>query len=111
MKFVNDAEFAREWALTRSSHLGKRRIADELRRKGISPSLIGQALDELPEDDMAAAAEHLAASALAHPKAGEDIRITRQKVINRLIRKGYSWDEAREAVNAVLADADEDDDF
>ena len=110
MKFVDDAAFARDWAAARASHLGRRRIADELRRKGIPGELITQALEALPEEDMADSAARFAASALAHPKPGEDIRVTRQKVMGRLIRRGYSWDEAKDAVDSVLSGAGNDDD-
>ena len=99
--FVNDVDFAREWASTRATHLGRRRIAEELRRKGISGDVAEQALEELPEEDMAEAALSFARAAMRHTKPGEDPRISRQKVMARLVRRGYSWDEAKEAVAAA----------
>lgn len=104
--FVNDADFAKEWASTRATHLGRRRIADELRRKGIETDLIEQALGQLPQEDISDAALQAALSFLRHAKAGEELRITRRKATERLIRRGYSWDEAKQAVTAALEELD-----
>lgn len=109
--FINDERFAMDWAESRarSAHVGSRRIADELRRKGIPEELIRQALEALPEEGQLDAAVALARSAFAHGKPGEDICVTRQKVLARLARRGYDWDTARRAVDMVLQGGSDED--
>ena len=100
---LDDADFARQWTAARSGRkLGSGRIAQELRRKGVSAETISEALSELDEDDQFASAAALAEKALRRAKPGEDPRKTAQRIIGMLARRGYSWDIARKAVQRVM---------
>ena len=106
---LNDAEFADQWARYRAGQkLGPRRIARELRyQKGLSPEDTENAILALPEEDQLEAAVSLARKAMNRVKPGEDIRKTRQRILSALVRRGYDWDMARQAVDQVLGNEEE----
>jgi len=47
---IDDVEFAANWVASRKHNFGSRRIAFELKQKGIAESIIKQELDKLKED-------------------------------------------------------------
>ena len=70
---LNDADFARQWVEARSGRkLGRSRIAQELRRKGIDADEAEEALSVIGEDDQLAdaiaLAEKAAVPVLRHPR-------------------------------------------
>ena len=105
---LDDADFARQWAASRvSRRLGNRRIAQELRHKGVSADDIEEALSDIDEDEQLEAAVTLTEKALQRAKPGEDPRKTAQRITGMLARRGYSWDVAREALQRVMRDLDD----
>lgn len=61
--FLNDEAFATEYAASLSRRqMGRTRITQELRRKGIAPALIQQALESLDAEEADGAALVLAGS-------------------------------------------------
>ena len=106
---LDDTDFARQWAASRAGRkLGPRRIRQELSRKGVSREDADQALEALDEDELREAAVDLAARALRKAKPGEDPRRVSQRVIAMLVRKGYDFSLAREALEAARAAAGEE---
>ncbi len=104
-KLLNDADFARQWVESRSGHkLGRRRIAQELRQKGISFDDAEEALADLDDEDQFSGAVVLAEKAAARIKPGEDIRKAANRIASMLARRGYSWDVSRAAIQQVLSD-------
>ena len=100
---LNDADFARQWVEARSGRkLGRSRIAQELRRKGIDADEAEEALSAIGEDDQLADAIALAEKAAAHAKPDEDPRKTYQRIAAMLARRGFRWDIAKEALAQVL---------
>ncbi len=109
-ELVDDRAFAEQWAQYRSDlKYGPRRIAQELRYKGLSPEDSETALSSLSEEDQLEHARALAEKAFSRAKAGEDPRKTLQKVIAGIVRRGYSWDIAREACEHYIREAEEQD--
>lgn len=98
---ADDAAFAAEWASARAAQkLGKRRIYQELLQKGVSAEAAQAACDALPDDSSGAAEQ---AAKLLRRYAGEtDGRKALDKVLQGLQRRGFGFDEAREAVRAAL---------
>ena len=76
----------------------------ELRQKGISEEDAAAALESVPEEDLRKNALSQARKALLRSKPGEDPRRTRQRIIESLIRRGYSFEDARIACDQVLAE-------
>lgn len=102
---LDDADFARQWVESRSTHkLGRNRIAQELRRKGISQEEAEEALSVIEDEDQLSGAFALAEKAAARIKPGEDSRKAASRIAGMLARRGYSWDVAKEAIQHALSD-------
>lgn len=100
---LSDGDFARQWVSARSNRkLGKRRIAQELKYKGVSAEEAEAALEAIPEEDELDAAIALAEKAAGRSKPGEDPRKSAQRILGMLVRRGYSWDTARQALAQVM---------
>lgn len=105
---LDDADFARQWAAARTNRkLGRNRIAQELRRKGVSASDIEEALSDIDGDDQLDAAVSLVEKALNRAKPGEDPRKTAQRIAGMLARRGYPWDVAREAIQRAMQELED----
>lgn len=101
---LDDADFARQWVESRQHHkLGRSRIAQELRRKGVSQDEAEEALSIIEDDDQLAGAIALAQKAAARIKPGEDMRKASSRIAAMLARRGYSWDIAKEAIRQALS--------
>ena len=105
-KLLDDADFARQWVEARSGRtLGKRRIAQELQRKGISRTHAEEALNAV-DDETEDAACRQAAEKLASRYRREEPRQGRQKLTQALVRRGFGWEEARRAAELALQEAE-----
>ena len=99
---LNDREFCDQWVRFRTArHFGPAVIRRELRMKGIPPDMIEEALARTEPPDHEDHALVLARKAWARAKSGEDVRKTRQRVIASLVRKGFSWEDARNACDTA----------
>lgn len=102
---LDDADFARQWVESRSGHrLGKNRIAQELRRKGITQEEAEEALSAIDEEDQLASAIALAEKTAARLKPDEDLRKAANRIAGMLARRGFSWDIAKQAIQHVLSE-------
>lgn len=97
---ISDARFAENWALHRGKRYGKNRIARELRQKGIDDATARAALDALPEEDEMRSALALARKLTRRPQ------IEQRKIIDALLRRGYSFSVARQAADRALNEQD-----
>ena len=105
---LDDSDFARQWVEARSARkMGRTRIAQELRRKGVSADEAEAALEAIDEDDQLSGAISLVEKAMARVKPGEDPRKTTQRITAMLARRGYGWEIAREAISRVMQDLEE----
>lgn len=105
---IDDAEYAAMIVRTRHAERGqaRRAIAQELRRRGISPTDAQVALEQVGSDDEIARAQELVARRL------ESMReMPRDRALRRLIgylgRRGYSTSQALSVIQPAL-DAQED---
>lgn len=102
---LDDADFARQWVESRQTHkLGRSRIAQELRRKGVSQEEAEKALSVIDDDIQLSDAVALAEKAAARIKPGEDPHKAANRIAGMLARRGYSWDIAKEAIQQALSD-------
>ena len=100
---LDDADFARQWVEARSGRtLGKRRIAQELQRKGVDRETAEAALEQVDEEADEAACLRLAEK-LAPRYAREEPYKARQKLTQALVRRGFDWDDAKNAAAQVLS--------
>lgn len=105
---IDDAAFAEQWIRSRHEHrgLGRRALADELRRKGVDRPTASAALDELGRDDERARAEELVRKRLPSLARFDTATATR-RLVGMLARKGYDAGLTYEVVRAAVAERDE----
>ncbi len=107
--YLDDARFAREWVAARAGRYGPRRLAAELRQKGIAEDQVRAALQSLPDD---AAEEH--ALSLARKKWEQLARAKRPLPARRhalhayLARRGYDADISSRIVRGVCGEERDD---
>ncbi len=107
-RLLDDGDFARQWVEARAGRkLGRNRIARELRDKGVSAEEAEAALTSLDEEDQLDSAVHLAEKSLRRAKPGEPPAKTAQRVIAMLLRRGYGYDLARQAIERAAAAPEE----
>jgi regulatory protein len=100
---IDDAAFARAWVTSRhhGRGLARRALANELRQRGVSADVAGEALDELDESTEAATARALVDRKLRTMR-GEPEQMFR-RLVGMLARKGYPPGVAIRAVKDALA--------
>jgi regulatory protein len=104
---VDDAAFARDWVQSRHAGRGlaRRALAVELRRKGVDPEVVSEAVATVDPDDEAEAAREL-----VRRKRRSLERFDRQTQARRLTgmlaRKGYPSSVVVEVVRDELGEAD-----
>ncbi|MBP3540307.1 MAG: regulatory protein RecX [Clostridia bacterium] len=108
-RFVDDEAFARDYAAQLSRRkLGKKRILMELRHKGIPQDMAEEAIAALDEEETADGAVELARKLLKKYSREEDARKAMQKLLAAMARRGYGFDEARQAVETAMASLEEE---
>lgn len=106
---INDQDFAGQWARFRSNRqYGPRRIDLELRRKGISSHDAEAAISNLSEEEQLENAVRIAQKAMKNAKQDEAPQKTRNRILSAIVRRGYDWDIAREAMNQAMRENEPD---
>jgi regulatory protein len=111
---LDDAAFAR--AFTRSRVVGgkqsRRRVEQELARKGVARSVAGEAIDDVFEDeavDQRSIVEEAARKKL-RSLAGLEPAVQRRRLYAFLARRGYDLDDIRAAIDSAGSSAIGDED-
>mgnify|MGYP004558380907 FL=1 len=102
--FIDDEDYARDYARSVAANKGKRLIALELKRKGVSDADASAALDELGDELPSATAV-----AEKYAKNKEKNRENLLKCYKYLLSKGFSYDTAKQAADEIFRY--EDDNF
>ncbi|MEC0183315.1 RecX family transcriptional regulator [Paenibacillus peoriae] len=102
-RLVDDDLYARQWARQRitSQRKGKMWVRQELRQKGISKASIGEALEEITDNE-----EWESALVIGRKKWEQvrgDVMEKKRKTYPFLMRRGYSGDMTRQVVNHLTA--------
>ena len=107
-RLLDDEAFARDWAASRArSQVGKSRIRQELRMKGISAEMADITLEELDEEEGDEAAAALARKLLRRYSREADEQKAMQKLLMAMARRGYGYEESKRAVETALMETDE----
>lgn len=109
--YLDDAAFAREWVRQRGGSRGPRLLRAELRQRGVAAGAVEAALSESAAaveaagsgDETRAALRELAAKRL-HRFRNEPPDKAREKTIAFLLRRGYAFTEAKQAVGDANMD-------
>jgi regulatory protein len=104
--YVDDRQFARQWAQgrVRLRGFGRRRIAQELKNKGIDREIIEQTFAELFNDDSEFETAKLTAQKKLATLKSVDRETRRRRLAGHLERKGFSF----EIIRRVLRDGGQD---
>ena len=107
-QLLDDGDFARQWVAARARHgLGRQRIAQELKQKGITADAAEEALADVDEEEQIRQAALLAEKALHRAKAGEEPRKTAARILAMLSRRGFGYGIAKEALERAKEDLSE----
>jgi regulatory protein len=106
---IDDAAFANAWVESRhrGRGLGKRALAQELRRRGVDDELARDALDELDPDQEEATARALVRKKLRSMRS-LDRQVAMRRLLGLLARKGYPGALAMTVIKQELAATDEE---
>lgn len=102
--FIDDADYAADYAKSLSKTKGKRLIAMELKRKGVSDEDASAAIDDIGDELPAARA-----IAEKYSRSKEKTRENSLKCYKYLLSKGFSYETAKEATDEIFKN--EDDNF
>jgi regulatory protein len=108
-KLLNDAEFAREFARTRVLGAGasRRRIVQELTRKGVARDIADRAVDDLQDSegiDPSATIQRVAEKKWRSLAKLDDFT-RKRRLYAFLARRGFNPDEIRRAIDQLLSNA------
>ena len=110
LKYIDDLQFARDWIQnrTRTNPMGGRRLLQELRQKGIPKEVVEEALEEFrgSVDERELALQVAAGRVGIYAK--NDTETARRKLAAYLLRRGFSPDDVRNAVEQVLKEEREE---
>ena len=106
---VDDAAFARDWVQSRQPGRGlaRRALSAELRRKGVAPDVIAEAVDTIDPDDEVDAARQLVRRKLGSLQRHHDQVVIVRRLTGMLARKGYPPGVAYRVVREEIAGAEE----
>jgi regulatory protein len=101
---IDDVAFARAWVSSRhqGKGLARRALGSELRRRGVAPEAVGQALEQLDGDTELATARALVARKLRTSRG--DPAVLLRRLVGMLARKGYPAGLAYRVVKEALAE-------
>jgi len=103
---LDDEAFAMQWARDRTMRqMGRARIRQELRMKGVSEEIAERALARIDPQQQDEGAARLAAKLYKRYQSIPEAD-ARRKIIMAMQRKGFSYSEARDAIEAVKRDWD-----
>ncbi len=102
LKLVDDSTFAAFWVESRErfSPRGSRALQSELRARGVAPEIAAEAASATDDDERAIRAARKKALALTRG-AAIDYATFRDRLGPFLLRRGFSYETARRAVQAL----------
>jgi len=106
---IDDSQFTEAWVRARTTGrgMGPRRIAWELRQKGVDAETVRAAVGRIDEETELGLALKVARQK-AESVRGEPMPIVRRKVAAALQRRGFSWEVTTRVLDTLLAPGEED---
>ncbi|MEN6371251.1 MAG: regulatory protein RecX [Armatimonadota bacterium] len=100
--FVNDGRFAADWVASRivNRPIGRSQMKWELRRKGVAPELVEEALEQVDEEKEFDMALDLAVKKLGGKEINDPE--TKRKLAGFLQRRGFHWEIVSRVIDRLL---------
>lgn len=102
---LDDEKFSRDWVKSRTTSsrpMGRTRLAWELRSKGVEPTMVDEALEDVDEDTEYAMALSLASRKMA--KSDRNDPSIRNRLSSFLRRRGFSWEITGKVIQELCPD-------
>ena len=99
--YIDDEYYARQYVLSKKQY-GKNYLKQKLFAKGINKDIISRVLDDHEIDENAL--NNIVEKYIKNKSNDEK---TKQKAYRYILSKGYSFDEAKKAVNSVFGERDD----
>jgi len=104
--FADDEAFARQWMQRRLNHNSVRAVSRELRQKGVDRDMIESiAQEETDEESEIEKCAAILKKYLSAPRL--DAQTAKRRAISACQRRGYSWDQIRQALASVGEESEE----
>ena len=107
MNLVDDENFAESWVESRAHRHGRKRLEQEVTRKGVARDTARRAVSTLTDEDQLQDAVRLVGKFLARTHGDMD-RSLYQRTLAMLARHGYDADIARKAIESIARGEDEE---
>lgn len=108
LNLLNDLLYAEEFVRTRlaTKPVSRRRLRGQLMQHEADPAAIDAALSAVPDDDEAARAAEVA-DKYARQMAALEPEERARRVRQRLLARGYDYDDIEDALNRCMAEGEE----
>lgn len=105
---IDDSQFTEAWVRARSTGraMGARRIAWELRRKGVDAETVRDAVERIDAETELGQALKVGRQK-AESVRGEPMQVARRKIAAALQRRGFSWEVIARVLDTVLGPGEE----
>lgn len=107
-ELLDDEAFARHWTQSRTHKYGRKRLNQELVRRGVDRETAEAAVGQLSDEEQLADAVRLTGKYLARTHGDMDRKLY-QRTLAMLARHGYDADIARKALETIARGEDGDD--
>jgi regulatory protein len=106
---LDDSQFTEAWVRARTTGrgMGPRRIAWELRQKGVDAETVRDAVERIDEETELGLALKVGRQK-AESVRGEPMPVARRKVAAALQRRGFSWEVTSRVLEMILAPGEEE---
>jgi regulatory protein len=106
---IDDSQFTEAWVRARTTGrgMGPRRIAWELRQKGVDAETVRDAVGRIDEETELGLALNVGRQK-AESVRGEPMPVARRKVAAALQRRGFSWEVTSRVLDMLLAPGEEE---
>jgi regulatory protein len=106
---IDDSQFTEAWVRARSTGrvMGPRRIAWELRQKGVDAETVREAVGRIDAETELGLALQVGRQK-AESVCGEPMPVARRKIAAALQRRGFSWEVTARVLDLLLAPGEED---
>jgi regulatory protein len=106
---IDDSQFTEAWVRARSTGraMGPRRIAWELRQKGVDAETVREAVDRIDAETELGLALKVGRQK-AESVRGEPMPVVRRKVAAALQRRGFSWEVTARVLDTLMGSGEED---